>query len=926
MGFVSRIGPMPSVSFAPPLATSVAAVVMLSGEDPAPAVAGTVRQTYAVDQVATIAHGRLADILGVVDDSVTHVWLLDGSTEPHPDALEALLHEMARLDADVVGSKGLNAGDQNQLDSVGFSTDVLGETHRGFDPGELDQEQYDVVRDIGYVSAASLLVRRGALSSVGGFDGRLDPESASLDLCQRIRLTGGRIVVAPSSEVVVSEEFRRGAPFWRREAGRLRAIMKAYSPVTLAWVLPMALLVGLIDGVLSPLRRRFTLPGFLAALAWNVVHLPETLRQRRAIGRSVGDEELFRYQRRGSLRMSQVAGSIAGLFSSTPLARNVATLVDSGEEALVRPSWIWPAGIVATVLIGTRSLFRLGLPTAGYTMPLDNSALDVLRAYAGGWNVAGLGSPEPYRPGVAISAVGQILMLGSPTVGGWFLTVVATLAAAAGMARLLDAMGVGVAGRYSGALLYVLGPAAWTIAQAGGWPTMMAAGVIPWVVHLGVRRPKGLWDVVSRLAIMALLTAVAAGYTVPALVIPTIILVILTLVEPGRGGFPVAMGSLSAVAALPLLLPWIGLLGTYDVLSRAGHDLHWSPNTWMVITLGLVFVLAVAFGSYRAVRLAGWGGLLAALAAVASRNSHREFLGSEIGLETSLAAIMVASFGIALIAAAGLMETRVGFSWIKWVAGLAVVVLAVAVLPYLFTGRGGLPGHDYDRLVRFTERDAGIAADGSSRILLVGSPATIPGDSRRLSEGLRYRVVSAPSPTLSELWLASDRIGDVELERALNRILDGSTIRGGAELAPFGIRWIIATSPNQLTPWLRGQLDLAELGQAPDGAFEIEPWISRAVDDRGVRWQFEMPDYVLRGDGPVGTALRIAENADARWDPDEFRQDDWAGIVALEGERRVVYQGSGVLRNLTWLAVLVGALYVMIAAMARRASLRREPL
>ena len=901
---------MASAPHAPSVATLVAAVVMLSGDDDVD-IMSLDHQTVAPDDVTTVEVGRLDQI--EMAAATTHLWLLDAQTVPRTDALESLLREMARLDADVVGSKGLDRSSPAVLDSVGFSTDVLGETHRGFDQGELDQEQYDVVRDIGYVSAASLLVRREALEAAGGFDPRMDPETAAFDLCNRVRLIGGRVIVAPSSEVEVAEGFRDRTGHWRRESGRIRAVLKAYSWVTLMWVVPMLLIVGLVDGIFSLLRRRFTLPGFIAAVGWNIVLLPETLIMRRSFARSVGDEELFRYQRRGSLRLSQVTNSIAGIFGSTPLARNVASLVDTGEQALLRPSMIWPGGIILMVLTGTRTLLSDGLPTVGYTAPFPDSAWSFLRTFAGGWNFAGLGSPEPYRPSLAINALGQMLALGNPTVGGWLVTVVAALAGAIGMARLLDSLGSSLAGRYSGALLYVVGPGAWAISQEGLWSTSVATGVLPWVLLLGLRRPSGIWSTVSRLAGMALLTGVGAAYSLPFLVIPTLLLLVFSLLNPRRAGFPLAMGSISALAALPLLLPWIGLIGSFSVLSRSGHDLLWIPPAWVSVVLAAVFVATVAFGNKPAMKVAAWGGLLMALGALVSRNSYREILGSVLGFETSAAAIAVLSFGIALTVGAAMgKDSRQS---LQWLGGLATVGLCLTMLPYLFNGRAGLPGYEYDRLVRFTVTAAADDTQGSSRVLLIGPPGTIVGDVRELNERLSYRVVSAPGPTMPEIWLPEPRIGDEALEQVLQRVVAGDTIRGGSELAPFGIRWIIGTGPNQLTTRLRGQLDLAELGEAPDGAFELEGSRSRATADDGSVWRLDIPEYVGAPDSAVVT---IAENADDRWaEPNAFRQSGWAmEIQATEG--RVIYAGSTILRNLTWLAGFVALIYLGLALLGRR--------
>lgn len=905
---------MASAPHAPSVATLVAAVVMLSGDDDVDRTALD-HQTVAPDHVATVDVSRLNEIDLTAD--TTHLWLLDGQTLPRPDALEALLREMARLNADVVGSKGLDRTSPEVLDSVGFSTDVLGETHRGFDQGELDQEQYDVVRDIGYVSAASMLVRRETLEAVGGLDARMDPENAALDLCNRVRLVGGRVVVAPSSEVEVAEGFRDRSRYWRREAGRIRSIIKAYSWVTLIWVLPMLLIVGIVDGVFSLLRRRFTLPGFLAAVGWNITNLPDTLRARRAFKRSVGDEELFRYQRRGSLRMSQVVNSVAAIFGSTPLARNVASLVDTGEEALVRPAMVWPAGIILMVITGSRSLWASGLPTAAYVAPFPDSAWGFLRSYAGGWNFAGLGSPEPYRPSLALNAIAQLLTLGSPTIGGWLVVVLAALVAATGMARLLDAMGSSLPGRYSGALVYIVGPGAWALSQEGMLPTAVAAAVVPWLVSLTLKPLTGIWSTIARIAGIAVLTGIAAAYSMPFLVIPAIMVTVLTLLDPRRGGFPVAIASVGALAAIPLLLPWIGLVGTYSVLSQSGELLLWSPSVWVSGIVASVFVLTVVFAKTTAMKLAAFGGVLMAGGVFVSRNSYRDILGSVLGSESSAAAIAVFSFGLAVVIGAAMH--RDARPWLHWIGGLATVALCITMIPYLFNGRGGLPGYEYDRLVRFTVTAASDVEQGSSRILLVGPADTIPGDVRELNEQLAYRVVSAPGPSQAEIWLPEPRIGDVALEEVLNRVLAGETIRGGSELAPFGIRWIIGTGPNQLSTRLRGQLDLAELGEAPDGAFEIEGWVSRAFSGQGERLRLQIPAYV----GEPGSGLvTIAENADARWgEPDSFQQSGqqsgWASMVeGADGE--VVYQGSSILRNLTWLSGLLLIIYLVLAIAGSR--------
>ena len=68
----------------------------------------------------------------------------------------------------------------------------------------------------------------------------------------------------------------------RREAGQtLAAVLKNYAILTLLWVLPTYLVLGLSRVVLLAASRRFEdAYQVVAAWGWNVVHIPGTLRRR----------------------------------------------------------------------------------------------------------------------------------------------------------------------------------------------------------------------------------------------------------------------------------------------------------------------------------------------------------------------------------------------------------------------------------------------------------------------------------------------------------------------------------------------------------------------------------------------------------------------------------------------------------------------
>ena len=51
-----------------------------------------------------------------------------------------------------------------------MAIDRFGVPHSGIEPGELDQEQHDAVRDVFFVSSTVMLVRADLFAELGGFD------------------------------------------------------------------------------------------------------------------------------------------------------------------------------------------------------------------------------------------------------------------------------------------------------------------------------------------------------------------------------------------------------------------------------------------------------------------------------------------------------------------------------------------------------------------------------------------------------------------------------------------------------------------------------------------------------------------------------------------------------------------------------------
>jgi GT2 family glycosyltransferase len=199
-----------------------------------------------------------------------------------PDWLERLV-EVADQDASVaaVAPKMLLFREPFRLNGVGGCMNALGYT---WDRGmfERDTGQYDEPEEVLFASAAAALFRRATFLETGGFDERFFMYHEDVDLGWRLWLSGYRIVTQPQS--VVYHHFGAATTAaksmnWREilgERNNIRALIKNYSPSNLTWALWNLFLLR------QPLRRKLSQ---LRNFAWNLWHLPESLRLRRQVQR-----------------------------------------------------------------------------------------------------------------------------------------------------------------------------------------------------------------------------------------------------------------------------------------------------------------------------------------------------------------------------------------------------------------------------------------------------------------------------------------------------------------------------------------------------------------------------------------------------------------------------------------------------------------
>ena len=844
-----------------------AQVFVVGGDDEVRRVAGEHEATWRPNVRAAI------DSIGT---EFTYVWALRERARPRPHALLNLVQDTERVGASVAGSKILDASRPEHLISVGYATDVFCAPYTGLEDDELDQQQYDVIRDVSSVAGVSMLIRRDLYRGLRGIDPNMAPTAAAIDFCNRARLRGARVVAIPSSEVLY--DVPTEIPDWRERAGEMRSMLKVYSPLTLLWAVPLTLFAGIAESLVGIFLGRFPLPGFVAGALWNLAVLPKTigLRIQARRGRQVGDEELFRYQVNGSARLREMwddALEKTRLRFPEGVLSGFSDAVEAGQQRIRHPAFFVGLLVVAFGLIATREVWTERLPIGGFTLPPPDSAIDALGAYAGGWNPAGFGSPEVLLPSVGGVAVVQLVLLGKAGLATALLTVASFIGGAFGMGRLLRAWGIGSVPGYLAGVVLMAGPAMIAIGERGLWAGIPAVAALPWAVSSALRPwPRGRWQQVGRLAAVALFTGLAAAFVPPAGLVPLAALGLWALVGTGERWWAAGRALAGLVLAAPLLIPWV-LYADLPGFLEIGPAAFWDPGVIVLVAAGVVFLGVALAGGAVLSSIATWGGLVAAAGALVARTGD---LGA--GVHVEAAGLALTSVGLAAVVGAALElgGRRKALRGWRSAAGTAAtaagVLFVVATLLLAGPGRAGLPDDTLTGVYDF----AASEDTGAGRILAFGPD--LPGTERTI-EGLGYRVFDPPFPYSWDAYLNEPRLGDDALQAFLESLLEGRERRAGDALAEFGIAWVVFTEPSPLQRLLESQLDLFALRSLDFPVYRNEVPAAPAVDESGTRWLADGTGY-RSPDGRAEGVLHIADNADYRWGPGSWEQVDWANQLS----------------------------------------------
>jgi GT2 family glycosyltransferase len=819
-----------------------------SDDDPTARVAAVLPRAFVrrVDTgkggFATAANESLAMVEG-------SPFLLFCHDDVHLDetAVRIMVEEAYRSNAAILGPKLVSAENLEVLLEVGRAIDRFGAPYTGIEPGELDQEQHDGVRDVFYVPTATMLVRADLFAELDGFDPDAFPGAEDLDLCWRARLAGARVLVVPDARVAHHEaagaRLRADRP---NESAivhsRVRAVLTSYSFRKLIWLVPLGVVASFFEALGNlitghPRRARAAIVGWWS----NLLHVGSVRKARKHAQRlrTVHDSDLRELQISTTARANawlahhlHTEGRLREIGDSTRSA------VDSVSDGARAPATIAFLAFLALMLLGSRDLITHGVPAIG-TFGSWPSVGSVFDAFGSAWRYTGLGSQSAQPP--ALLAIGGLgtLFLGATGLARTLFVVLAVPLGAIGTYRLSRRVTALRGPAFAAAIAYGVNPVARNSIAQGRLGPLVLFALLPFllgrIVHLteGDTR-KGR---VLRLAVLAAL--LAAFYPIGLgifVAVGALMLLAVPITWGGRAALRAFGISIAAsLLALVLLFPWplayasgsgdaaaLGFSFRPDLSLSQVMRFDTGPAAASWIMWGLVFAAAVPLFLATGERLAwaarAWVLALAGWAAVWVPSTFFP----NFSVPAPEAGLTVAALGLALALGIGVSVLVDGmkdmkFGWRQPAAILGAVAVLLPIVGFVgdaFDGSWGAPSTAYTTDLAFT---SSLAARGQFRMLWLGNPTVLPLEPVVLDDGVGYTLTRNGSGNVLQQWRAPEHDADGVLTDAIRLAEAGLTNRLGRMLAPMGIRYVVL--PN---------------GQGKDGGAHapVPAAVRRAIDDQ----------------------------------------------------------------------------------------------
>ncbi|MGC8498189.1 MAG: glycosyltransferase [Acidimicrobiales bacterium] len=448
-----------------------------------------------------------------------------------PDAVRQLVEAAFRTNAGVVTPKVVAYDDPVTLLHVGQTSDRYGVVRERVQPGEIDDGQQDLERDVFVAPGGVTLVRADLFVALQGFDPLIPALGEDLDFCWRAQLAGARIVVAPAARVAHRESLAAGeravSAVGTRRASRQdlqrrhRLLVAATGWGLFETVVTLAtqLVFDVAELVIAALGRDGDRVGAIVG-SWRwILRNGRRVRERRRRRPSyvvLSDRDLRRLQVAGANRVRRFLSTLVR--DGFDRARGILPLEeppeaggeDDGvgfaaafaeEEAFdeyveshvagARGPATWLTGyraqmalvvvLVLAWLIGVRNLVAMHLPLVGRLAPLD-SWWTTWRHFFASWSPAGVGTGTPGMPGYGVLAIAGTFVLGRMGILPRLALVAAVPLAAYGTSRLVRGV-VSNRARLVAGFVALVSPIGLTMIGQGRIDVLTAVAGLPFLVR-----------------------------------------------------------------------------------------------------------------------------------------------------------------------------------------------------------------------------------------------------------------------------------------------------------------------------------------------------------------------------------------------------------------------------------------------------------
>jgi GT2 family glycosyltransferase len=830
--------------------------------DPTERVAGVLPGAYVRRMNVRAGFGTAANEVLSLVEGASHLLICHDDVALDPDAVRLLVEEAFRSNAGIVTPKFVAWEDPDRLLAVGATTDKAGVLHQLVEPGELDQQQHDAVREVMIAPGGATLIRADLFAALGGYDPAVDQFGEDLDLSWRARVAGARVATVPAARVRHYQAFARGErPRWassaarRRAAGaaeahRIRTVLTCYRWFDLLWILPLAWAWSAGEAATSAAQGRMSEAGqVLWALVASWANPPQLWRSRRRVQRNRGarDSEIWRLQTRGNARFRSFVrarfedvrvphGALPGRLGRTGYedaddeeitGRVVVGAADRADRA-GRPARRYSTTAIivlfGVLVFGSRSLLGHDLPAVGRIPDASTSWAGLWRAWWSNWQPTGLGVAAPSSP-----ALGLLGLLGTALFGA-----VGTLQHVVVLAPLL----VGPLGAYRAArwwrsqrgrlvalVAYAVVALPYNSLAGGHWGGLVAYGATPWVLgslcrlsgevpYPNVAASPAASRVVALGAVTAVVACVAPSYLfVEALAGVWLLGGSLLSGSVGRGVRTVGVSVAAAVVGAVLLFPWsastltseVSVLGPSDgAAGRLGLGqvmrFHTGPFGGGEIGFALLVVAALPLLIGRGWRLA-WAARfwVLALASFAMAWAGSRGWVPALPVDVVLAPAAAALAGSAALGVVAFELDLPGYRFGWRQLTAGVAALALAAACVPFLMASA--GGRW----RLPSADASSvlaflpgARSGDYRVLWVGYPDAIPLAGRQLEPGVAYATSLDGEPTTTDQWVSAQPGAAPQIAADLRLVQDGLTTKLGHLLSPAAVRYVVV--PNHDGP------------------------------------------------------------------------------------------------------------------------------